>query len=163
MFEAVNSVLSNAPLMRGLVEQSSVAKPVSFEVGTAPTAPSAPYISPYISIDLNFNKAVLQIRDSDTGDVLTQFPSEETLAARQRRLDAQERQPQESAKPPLQTISSNKFADSGQIVSLQSQAPSSGARGDKGLSLPQVAASTLQSVGLSTSSTPRAQAVSIQA
>jgi hypothetical protein len=158
MFEAVNSVLSNAPLVRGAIEQSSVAKPVSFDVGTGPTAPSAPYISPYISIDLNFDKAVLQIRDSDTGDVLTQFPSEETLAARQRRLDSQQRA--ETPSSSLRNVSSNSFADAGQIVSLQTAPARAPVRTPDVQVAPQVAASVLQSTA---SSTPRAQAVSIQA
>ncbi len=45
-------------------------------------APQVPYISPYIHLDLNYNKAVLQIRDSGTGDVVRQFPSEESLEVR---------------------------------------------------------------------------------
>lgn len=87
MIEAVNSVISNAPILRGNADQ--VATTQSFAADAAAVqsvarAPLAPYISPYISMDANFNKAVLQLRDSETGDVVTQFPSEQTLRARQK-------------------------------------------------------------------------------
>lgn len=81
MIEAVNSVLSNSPLVRGSVDQASVARA---EIQSVASSPQAPYISPYISVDINYNKAVLQIRDSDTGDVLNQFPSQSRLEAVQR-------------------------------------------------------------------------------
>lgn len=47
----------------------------------------APYISPYIHMDVNLDMAVLQIRDSDTGDVVRQIPSDATVEARQREVE----------------------------------------------------------------------------
>ncbi|AEP09103.1 hypothetical protein MICA_769 [Micavibrio aeruginosavorus ARL-13] len=47
----------------------------------------APYISPYVHVDVNHDKAVLQLRDPDTGDVVRQIPSEPMLDA-MRRQDA---------------------------------------------------------------------------
>jgi hypothetical protein len=87
MLEAVNSVISNAPFLRQSVEQLSSANFALEE--SAVTAPQAPYVSPYIFVNNDYNTAVLQIRDSDTGDVLKQFPSEQTLAARHRQKQAQ--------------------------------------------------------------------------
>ena len=78
MIEAVNSVVSNSPLVRGNVDQATVARA---EIQSVASTPQAPYISPYISVDINYNKAVLLIRDSDTGDVLNQFPSQSRLEA----------------------------------------------------------------------------------
>lgn len=78
MIEAVNSVLANSSLSRGSAVQLSTAAKVSQE---APVTPKAPYISPHIVVDTGANKAVIQIRDSDTGDVLTQFPSESRIRA----------------------------------------------------------------------------------
>lgn len=52
-------------------------------VQTVARMPLAPYISPYIAVNNDYNKAVLQLRDSETGDVINQFPSEQTLQARQ--------------------------------------------------------------------------------
>ncbi len=89
MIEAVNSVLASASLLRGNVEQVSAARSfdVDIDVDTqVADVPKAPFISPYISVDLNANKAVLQIRDSDTGDVVRQFPSEQRL--QQQRAEA---------------------------------------------------------------------------
>lgn len=85
MIEAVNSVLVGAQLLRGTSEQTSQPRvDVQAPAQDRIPGPVAPFVSPYIFVDVNFNKAVLQIRDSDTGDVLRQFPSESTLEARRR-------------------------------------------------------------------------------
>ena len=88
MIEAVNSSLSNASVLRAPAEQVSTQRSLSSNPARLQEAaessvdvPKAPYISPYVVVDLDYNKAVLQIRDSDTGDVLTQFPSESRLQA----------------------------------------------------------------------------------
>jgi hypothetical protein len=81
MIEAVNSVLANASLSRGSAVQASSAANVQQQ--SVAELPKAPYISPYIAVDYNFDKAVIQIRDSDTGDILNQFPSESRLRALQ--------------------------------------------------------------------------------
>jgi hypothetical protein len=87
MIEAVNSTVANASSLRANAEAVSVlrtaadaAPPVSVGDTKVAQLPKAPYISPYIVIDQNYNKAVLQIRDSDTGDVVQQFPTESRLA-----------------------------------------------------------------------------------
>lgn len=87
MIEAVNSTIANAALVRGVAEQSSVGRvqsPSPAQERREISVPQAPYVSPYIKVDTQFDTAVLQIRDSDTGDVIDQFPRETTLAARQR-------------------------------------------------------------------------------
>ena len=81
MFEAVNSVVSNAPLLRGNSDKISIAS-LAADQNQQAAAPKAPYISPYIFVDPIFDKAVIQIRNSDTGDVLSQFPSKGTLERR---------------------------------------------------------------------------------
>ncbi|MCB1530687.1 MAG: flagellar protein FlaG [Rhodospirillales bacterium] len=81
MIEAVNSVLSNAPLVRGNVEQQAASRSFAANPERVQEVARAPYVSPYIHVDVNFDRAVLQIRDSDTGDVLRQFPSESQLKA----------------------------------------------------------------------------------
>lgn len=80
MIEAVNSVIANANLSRGSAVQASVAAQPQREPAELPTAP---FISPRVSFDSTSNKAVLQIRDSSTGDVVNQFPSESRLRALQ--------------------------------------------------------------------------------
>lgn len=92
MIEASNSIVASAGALRGVVEQASVSRSYASnparvqEAASTNELPKAPYISPYISVNLDYDKAVLQIRDSDTGDVVQQFPSESRLAAQQRDL-----------------------------------------------------------------------------
>ena len=129
MIEAVNSVLANASLSRGSTVQASNAARV--EPQTVAQAPQAPYISPYIALDYNTNQAVIQIRDSDTGDVLTQFPSESRvreLQAEQAQRQAQLQQgassaPQASSEQPAVASSEGSIPvqslDAGAIATLQ--------------------------------------------
>lgn len=84
MIEAVNSVISNASLLRQSAQQVAVAVQASESAESVAKVPLAPYISPAIHVNYDFDTAVLAIRDSDTGDVLAQFPSESALEARQR-------------------------------------------------------------------------------
>lgn len=86
MIEAVNSVVSNAPLVRIAADQVNVARSFAANPDRAQEAagsdlPKAPYISPYISWSNDYGKAVLQIRDSESGEVVNQFPSETRLRA----------------------------------------------------------------------------------
>ncbi|MEM6811225.1 MAG: hypothetical protein AAF549_02035 [Pseudomonadota bacterium] len=93
MIEAVNSVLSNASATRQVVEQQSTARSLAANPTRVQEAPAkTPYVSPYISFDRNFNRAVLQIRDSDTGDVLRQYPTQTQLRAYQTAQQYSERQ-----------------------------------------------------------------------
>lgn len=88
MIEAVNSAVANAALVRGTTDQAAQARPAtaisvpSADAGGGRQVVLAPYVSPFVYVDAQFNKAVLQIRDSDTGEVQRQFPSEQTLQAR---------------------------------------------------------------------------------
>ena len=92
MIEAVNSVLLNAAASRGAVEQQSTARSLSANPDKVQEVAKTPYVSPYIAIDRNYNKAVLQIRDSDTGDVVRQFPTEGQLKAYRTAQEFSERQ-----------------------------------------------------------------------
>lgn len=82
MIEAVNAVVANASLLRGSAEQASAARSLSANPERIQEVVRAPYVSPFIYMDVNFDKAVLQIRDRDTGDVTKQFPSEQTMQVR---------------------------------------------------------------------------------
>lgn len=85
MIEAVNSVLSNAPYTKAVVQQQSAVNSFAANPDRVQQASmQAPYISLYIKVDTNFDKAVLQIRDSDTGDVVRQIPTESQLEAYRR-------------------------------------------------------------------------------
>lgn len=94
MIEAVNAVVANASLLRGSAEQASAARSFAANPARVQEVIQAPYVSPFIYVDVNYDKAVLQIRDSDTGDVLKQFPSEQTMAIRSRIAERQAAQTQ---------------------------------------------------------------------
>lgn len=85
MLEAVNSVLSNAQYTRAVVEQQSVSNSYAANPERVQQASTqAPYLSLYIKVDTNFDKAILQIRDNESGDVLRQIPTESQLEAYRR-------------------------------------------------------------------------------
>jgi len=84
MIEAVNSVLSNAPYTKAAVEQQSVSQAYAANPDKVQQAPQAPFISPYVHMDVNFDKAVLLLRDAQTGDVVRQIPTESQLEAYKR-------------------------------------------------------------------------------
>jgi len=81
MIEAVNSVLSNASSTRAAVEQQSTSRTTAVNPDKVQETARTPFVSPYISLDRSSNRAVLQIRDSDTGDVVRQYPTESQLRA----------------------------------------------------------------------------------
>lgn len=103
MIEAVNSAVANATVLRASADQVSASRQIQPVQVALPEAgvelPQAPYISPYISIDMNYDKAVLQIRDSETGDVVQQFPTESRLAEIRRAKVALETRQLTSATP----------------------------------------------------------------
>lgn len=99
MIEAVNSAIANSSLTRVAAVQVDAAR-VEITTEGGPSAPTAPFISPFISIDSNFDTAVIQIRDSETGDVLKQYPSEQTLSSRARQAQISESRDSGPATPP---------------------------------------------------------------
>lgn len=92
MIEAVNSVVSNAAVTRAAAEQQSTSRSFTANPEKTQEVARAPYVSPRISIDRGYNRAVLQIRDSDTGDVVRQFPTEGQLRAYKNAQQTTERQ-----------------------------------------------------------------------
>jgi hypothetical protein len=90
MLEAVNSVLQTAPLARGNIEQASTSRSFAVNPEKVQEIPKAPFITNYIAVDNDFDTAVIQIRDNDTGEVLGQIPSDAKLQAQlQAQRDAQ--------------------------------------------------------------------------
>lgn len=86
MIEAVNALIANSSTLRVSTQQvdtEGTRNVQEIESSEASAPVLAPYVSPFIQVDTRFDTAVIQIRDSDTGDVLTQFPSEPSLRSRQ--------------------------------------------------------------------------------
>ncbi len=131
MIEAVNSATANAYLSRGVALQAGgdAARPSPLENRSAPEAPQAPYVSPYIAVDLTYDRAVLQIRNAQTGEVERQYPSEsrlQQLAQVEQRTQSAE-QLRESISYQAPTNTSNASSQSLNVVTVQevtSAAPS---------------------------------------
>lgn len=165
MIEAVNSAIANSVLVRGNVEQGASTR-ASSAATVAASEPRemvlAPYISPFVYVDNQFNKAVLQIRDSDTGEVQRQFPSEQTLAARAAAQDAVEDSQildrglsnNINVSGPAQTTqSSTLFAASQMGAAAPAPAPSApSSLGGVNIAQAQMAAAALSSASFSVSS-----------
>lgn len=80
MLEAVNSVVSNATMLRGNAEQIAATRSFAANPDRVQEVPTAPFLSPYVSLDAINDRAVLQLRDSNTGDIESQIPSEGMMA-----------------------------------------------------------------------------------
>lgn len=84
MIEGINASLSSSPQVSRLAaEVVSTAPKVDTRASTIQTQPVVgPYISPDVVVDANAAiRAVLQIRDSSSGEVLKQYPTESQLQA----------------------------------------------------------------------------------
>ncbi len=130
MLEAVHSVLQSAPVVRAQAEQVSPAESFAANPDRVQKAPvQAPFVSPYIFVDVALNKAVIQIRNGDTGDVLGQFPTEASLRAR-----ASSATPPAQAPAPQQSAPAHE-SDSAQAF-VQNTAPPPVDRGSTNVSGP---------------------------
>ncbi len=129
MIEAVNSVLSNAPLLRGAIEQIDSSRAPAATAGATRDieVPKAPFISPFISVDVNYNKAVLQIRDSDTGDVINQFPSQSRLQQIQRDARSSEQREIRAPDQPSSQVQAQESVSVQQTQTSNVSAPSTSA------------------------------------
>lgn len=86
MIEAVKSTIVATSLVKPGLEQTSNAR--SFAANPdriQEVAVEVPYVSPNIRVDNNAKVAILEFRDSMSGDVLAQIPSEAQLEAYRRR------------------------------------------------------------------------------
>lgn len=156
MIEAVNSVLSNTSANRVATEQQSTLRSYATNPDRVQEVARAPYVSPHISIDKNYNKAILQIRDSDTGDVLRQYPTEGQLKAYRTAQQFSERQKarahveapstketpthQPVQKAPSQPIQSNSDQQIG--VSQIGQSSGNATEASEGISVPTTSVQT---------------------
>lgn len=85
MIEAVKSTLAAAPVLQRGLEQASNARSFAANPDKVQEVVEAPYVSPNVRVDNNAKIAILEFRDSVTGDVLAQIPSEAQLEAYKRR------------------------------------------------------------------------------
>lgn len=86
MIEAIKSTIAATSFIKPGLDQTSNAR--SFAANpdkVQESAAEAPYVSPNVRVDNNAKIAILEFRDSVTGDVLAQIPSEAQLEAYKRR------------------------------------------------------------------------------
>lgn len=89
MIEAVNASVATASLLRASVEQAEAAQSYAANPTQVQRLPQAPYVSPYVSMNYTIDKAVLQFRDSESGEVVAQIPSDTQLRAYRRAASQQ--------------------------------------------------------------------------
>jgi len=85
MIEAVKSTVANSVLSRGSVDQSSTLNSYASNPEKLQVASVAPYVSPTVRVDVNTKIAILEFRDTLSGEVLAQIPSEQALRSYRQR------------------------------------------------------------------------------
>lgn len=159
MIEAVNASLALSAVKPTVLQAASPSSQ-----GTKPSvqpvarAPEIPYISLYITVDDNYDKAVLQIRDSSTGDVQDQFPTESRLAqiARNQRAIEQKQSFDVSTEQPAQGETTQAQAGSANTVTTVQDAVSVSAANatQQGATIPPQNASNAFIASAASTSTP---------
>ncbi len=96
MIEAISTAVQTAPLIRGNANQVSTSESIAANPERVQQVVQAPFISPAIGFNTDYNKAVLQIRNGDTGEVIETIPADSRLEA-QRRAQVTEQERIETA------------------------------------------------------------------
>lgn len=92
MIEAVKSTVANSAHLRGSVEQTSTLNSFAANPDKLQIASQAPYVSPTVRVDVNTKIAILEFRESVSGEVLAQIPSEQAIRSYKLREAKQEAQ-----------------------------------------------------------------------
>lgn len=91
MIDAVKTTLANSSLQKQSLEQTSTLTSYSADPERLQAVAQAPYVSPTVRIDNNAKIAIMEFKESETGEVVLQVPSEQQLRAykaREAREDA---------------------------------------------------------------------------
>jgi len=102
MIEAVKSTLAATASVQKTAEQASNARSFAANPEKKQEVAEIPYVSPSVRVDNNAKIAILEFKDSLSGDVLVQIPSEAQLEAYKRR------QAKESAEVEAELSGANK-------------------------------------------------------
>lgn len=92
MIEAVKSTVANSAMLKGSAEQLSAMNSFAANPDKIQVVSQAPYVSPTVRVDVLTKIAILEFRESLSGEVLAQIPSEQairTYKLREARGDAQ--------------------------------------------------------------------------
>ena len=126
MIESVNSVVQSAPLTRADLQEVARQNNVRVQQEPPREIARAPFISPVIAVNVQYDTAVLEIRNASTGDVIDQIPSDPRLEAQlreQARQDTVQREAVSQEQTPVRTSQSG--SDSAQ-ASVQDVPATSG-------------------------------------
>jgi hypothetical protein len=126
MIEAIKSTVANSTLLRGSVEQSSTLNSFAANPDKIQQVSQAPYVSPTVRIDVNSKIAILEFRESLTGEVLAQIPSEQALRTyklREAKEDAQLAQLSQRTNTQKGTVPSTHTTESRQPVQESAPVP----------------------------------------
>lgn len=83
MIEAVNSTLAQASIAKAPIESGSSLASFASDENQVREVAEAPYVSPTVRVDPNTKIAILEFRESSSGDVMLQVPSEQQIRAYQ--------------------------------------------------------------------------------
>ena len=83
MIEAVNSTLAQASVAKAPIESGSTLASFASDANQVKEVAEAPYVSPTVRVDAGTKIAILEFRESTSGDVLLQVPSEQQIRAYQ--------------------------------------------------------------------------------
>jgi hypothetical protein len=83
MIEAVKSTLAQASIAKAPLESVSSLASFASDENEVKEVAEAPYVSPTVKVDPNTKIAILEFRESSSGDVLLQVPSEQQIRAYQ--------------------------------------------------------------------------------
>lgn len=137
MVETVETAtLSKSPATRSNVLQKAqsaqnVAKRKLEQVMSEPIIRDkveVPFISPFVHVDVTYDKAVLQLRDSSSGEVLEQLPSRQVLETRRLDRARSAAEIDQKLSDPLGGKQATQIADSNAILIEAQQAAQSTAK-----------------------------------
>jgi hypothetical protein len=129
MIEGVNASIASAALVRPAVDQvervaSYAANPTQVQRVAAP-----PYLSLNVAMNYTIDKAVLQFRDAESGEVLSQIPSEKQIKAYRRAATQQPvifEQKADTVEAQAAVVSSSAPSEPSADIPVVSASPSSG-------------------------------------
>jgi hypothetical protein len=81
MIEGVNASIVSASLVRPAVDQVERVASYAANPSQVQRIAQPPYLSLYIAMNYTIDKAVLQIRDAESAEVLSQIPSDAQIKA----------------------------------------------------------------------------------
>lgn len=89
MIEGVNSSIASSVLVRPAVDQVERVASYSANPNQVQRVAAPPYLSLNVAMNYTIDKAVLQFRDAESGEVLSQIPSEKQIKAYRRAASQQ--------------------------------------------------------------------------